>query len=290
VSFNDYWQAEQKRRRLREVMVAVRDRVEGSSEQLQSALRAAIVLVPVREMPPNHDIGDTVRGANVPLQVMLARDEQERQHLVVFTSEKELATTYPGSPPFIGLPFEVLAHLATQAPIVDVVIDKDGGAALTFPPTLLKAWARPAPQNAEKGEGGKSPQLVAGQAQLTAPPRPLTWQELAALREVLMAQEGLVQAYLFGVLHGNPPPLLTVGLGFTTPPTPDRMQALARDVGKVLGASGVLALDSRLPVLLARQPGAIRFDLEPSPPLLPAQAGEGGDSEAAPPPNLPLPE
>lgn len=270
MSFNEYWQAEQNRTALREAMVEVRNRSEGAIQKLQAALRKVILLVPVREVPPHHEIGDTVRGANVPLQVMLTRDEHGGQHLTVFTSEQELVATYPAAPPFIGLSFDVLAHLATQAPIVDVVIDRNGGSPVTLPPSLLTSWARPAPVVA--GTPPPATPLVAGQAQLTPPPRMVTWQELQALEQVLREQVGLVQAYLFGVMHGAPPPLLTVGLGFTTQPTPETMQLVARAIGKVLGASGVLALDSRLPLMLARQAGAIRFDLDSERVALPPQA------------------
>ncbi len=260
MSFNEYWQAEQNRNTLREAMAAVRQRSDGAIPKLQAALRNVILLVPVREVPPNHEIGDTVRGANVPLQVMLTRDERGGQHLVVFTSEQELVATYPAAPPFIGLSFDVLAHLAAQAPIADVVIDRNGPSAVTIPPSLLTSWARPAP-SASGTPAPATPPLVAGQAQLTPPPRMVTWQELRALDAVLREQPELVQAYLFGVMHGTSPSLLTVGLGFTTQPTPEIMQTIARAIGKVLGASGVLALDSRLPLVLARQAGAIRFDL-----------------------------
>jgi hypothetical protein len=262
VSFNEYWQAEQNRTLLREAMVAVRNREEGAIQKLQGTLRNVILLVPVREVPPNHEVGDTVRGANVPLQVMLTRDEKGAQHLAVFTSEQDLVATYPAAPPFIGLSFDVLAHLATQAPIADVVIDRNGASPVTVPPSLLSSWARPAPVVAGTPATPPTP-LVAGQAQLTPPPRMVTWQELQALEQLLREQEDLVQAYLFGVMHGAPPPLLTVGLGFTTQPAPERMQLVARAIGKVLGASGVLVLDSRLPLLLARQAGTIRFDFAP---------------------------
>lgn len=123
--------------------------------------------MPVREVPPNHEIGDTVRGANVPLQVMYSWDERGGQHLVVFTSEQELVATYPAAPPpFIGLSFDVLAHLAAQAPIADVVIDRNGPSAVTIPPSLLTSWARPAP-SASGTPAPATPPLVAGQAQLT---------------------------------------------------------------------------------------------------------------------------
>jgi hypothetical protein len=282
VSFNDYWQAEQRRRALREAMVSVRNRDEGAVHRLQSTLRAAVLLVPVREVPANHDVGDTVRGANVPLQVMLSRDEQGGQHLVVFTSEQELGATFPAAPPFIGLSFNVLAHLAAQAPVTDVIIDRNGPNPVTIPPSLLIEWARPtAATSAAAPEGAKTP--TGQQAQLTPPPRLVTWRELQTLEQILQSQEGLVQAYVFGVMHGKPPPLLTVGLGFTTQPAPDVLQSLAREVGRVLGPSGVLALDSRLPLLLSRQPGTIRFDLEArgSPPLVPE--GDGPAPDGSPP-------
>lgn len=279
MSFNDYWQAEQNRKLLREAMVAVRNREEGAIQKLQGTLRNVILLVPVREVPPNHEIGDTVRGANVPLQVMLTRDEQGGQHLVVFTGEQELLATYPAAPPFIGLSFDVLAHLATQAPIADVIIDRNGASPVTVPPSLLSSWARPAPVLSGVSTPTPTP-LVAGQAQLTPPPRMVTWQELRALEQVLREQEDLVQAYLFGVMHGAPPPLLTVGLGFTSQPTPERIQTVARAIGKVLGASGVLALDSRLPMVLARQAGTIRFDFEP-------RTGEGTHLQSQAEPHLP---
>jgi hypothetical protein len=275
VSFNEYWQAEQKRKAVRDAMVALRNREEGAIQRLQDALRSVILLVPVREVPPNHDIGDTVRGANVPLQVMLTRDDQGNQHLVVFTNEQELTATYPASPPFIGLSFDVLANLAAQAPVADVVIDRNGPSPVTIPPSLLNTWARPAPVTQGTSSPAQPAPLVAGQAQLTPPPRMLKWEELQALAGVLRHQEGLVQAYLFGVLHGTPPPLLTVGLGFTVQPSPEAMQRIAREIAKVLGPSGVLALDSRLPLLLARQAGAIRFDLV---------SGQGPTQEAIPPP------
>lgn len=263
MSFNEYWQAEQNRNAVRKAMAAVRNREEGAIQRLQNALRAVILLVPVREVPPNHEIGDTVRGTNVPLQVMLTRDDQGGQHLVVFTSEQELTATYPGSPPFIGLSFEVLANLAAQAPIADVVIDRNGPHPVTIPPSLLTTWSRPASTTPGAVSTTQPAPQVAGQAKLTAPPRMMKWEELQALEALLRRQEGLVQAYLFGVLHGAPPPLLTVGLGFPTPPPPETMQAIAREIARVLGPSGVVSLDSRLPLLLARQAGAIRFDLEP---------------------------
>src|SRR5688500_1511799 len=129
-------------------MLAVRKRDEGAVHRLQASLRESTLLVPVREVPLDHEIGDTVRGANVPLQVMLSRDENGEQHLVVFTSEQELVATYPAAPPFIGLSFGVLAHLAAQAPVADVVIDRNGPSPVTVPPSLLTEWARPAIANA----------------------------------------------------------------------------------------------------------------------------------------------
>lgn len=258
-------------------MVAVKARAEGAVAALQAALKNAILFVPLRDLPTEHEVGDTVHGANVPLHVMLARDENGSQHLAVFTSETELTATFPGQPPYLGIPFSVLAQLAAQAPILDVVIDRNGATPVTTPPGLLTSWAQPAGSAAPSP--APAPTTTPPPAQIGAVPRVMTFQQLQVLEGLLRQQEGLVQAYLFGVLQGTPPPLLTVGLGFIHPPTPERMQSMVKAISQIVGASGVLVLDHRLPLLLARQMGVIRFDFPPVVPPL------SHNSEGASPPD-----
>lgn len=252
MSFNDYWQEEQRRLAVRTALEAVKAKSEGALEQLQGALRQATLFVPLAQLPEGYESGDTVKENNLQVHVTLARDADGRQHLLVFTSEAELRKTLPQTDHYLGLAFASIADLATRAPVADVTIDQRGPTPITLPPPLLQAWAK-----------GMNPTVKAqGPLQFTGLPRPVT---MAQLRQL----EGLVQTLtegrggaLFGMAHLSKATLPTVGVVTDGIPPQETMREFANAVVGVLGPSQVMTLEPRLYAALQQQAGIVLFKFD----------------------------
>lgn len=279
MSFNDYWQAQQRRRAVAAAIVNLREGGPAAQTQLYEALRQAILLLPVAELPEGHTIGDVVVGQNVQIRVSMTKGLEDKLYLPCFTSEAHLHRSHPdNATPYVLLPFPAIAQMALTVGAVAVLLDQGG------PHSAIVA--RPMLERLASGQVQlESPPAQAGQPQrptlrLSPPPRVIAYGELTRLHEWLQQQPGLAQAYLFGLLHGTAKPMLTVGMGFPQSPGQDVVEQLAREASALLGPVGVILLDGPLATLLARQAGAIRFDFTVEASEPPADAPPNGPPPA----------
>jgi hypothetical protein len=269
MSFNEYWQAEQQRRALERALAALPVGGDAAQAQFLDALKVAVLLMPVKELPEGMKRGDLLQQ-QAQVRVGLVQGSQRSGLFVpVFTREEHFLRSYPEDAPYLLVPFAVIARMALSANATGIVIDQSGPASAVVQASTLSVLLQ--------GMGGKPAQPAAGTAQaeqgappwrLGPPPRVVTYREIVALHEWLARQEGVVQAFLFGLIRHDGRAALTVGLGALEPVEQSRLHELAQELAPILGPSGILLLDERLARLLSRQGGAIRFDLE---------ADEGGE-------------
>jgi hypothetical protein len=280
VSFNDYWQAQQRRRAVAAAIAKLKDGGPAAQAQLYETLRLAVLLLPVAELPEGHATGDVVVGQNVQIKVALAKGPDEKLYLPCFTSEENLHRGHSDEEVlYVLLPFQAIAQMALTANAVGVLLDRAGPHSAIMPRPMLESLAagqaqfQPSPSQAQPGQPQR-PTL-----HLSAPPRLVTHAEIMRLHEWLAQQPNLAQAYLFGLLYGTGKPVLTIGMGFLQPPGRDTMEQLAKEAGHLLGPVGVIGLDGKMAAALARQAGAIRFDFT----VEGRESTDGAPPTAAPP-------
>lgn len=272
MSFNDYWQAQQRRRAVAEAVAALKEGGPDAQTRLYESLRHAVLLLPVAELPEGHAMGDVLMGQNVQVKVAMPKGPNDRLFMPGFTSEETLRLSHPEEDsPYVLLPFQALAKMTLTAGAGGVILDRGGPHSAVVPPAMLQALAdgQPPPQPPPAtAPAQQAPQSL----HLSPPSRIVTYAELERLNGWLRQQPGLAQAYLFGLMYGTNKPMLTIGMGFLHAPGKEAMEQLARQAGELMGQVGVILLDGQLARLLARQAGAIRFDFNP-------QEGEGaGDA------------
>lgn len=259
MAFNDYWQATQTRREVAEAIAALRPGDVAAQNRFLNLLQQAVLLLPVAELPPGHELGEMVTEPHVPLKVTFIQEEDGRPYLEIFTSEERLLFNHPGEQPYIGLPFVALAQIALTTHVAGIIIDRNGDSSALLTPPVIETFIE-----AMMGQG--APELLQQSSdaypdlRMGPPPRVLTQHELVTLNTYLTEQPGLLEAYVFGVMPAGMEPMLTVGLAFAYAPNQERLQDMACEVAEILGRSGVLLVDEELASLLARQMGAIRFD------------------------------
>ncbi|MGH2543916.1 MAG: SseB family protein [Ardenticatenaceae bacterium] len=264
MAFNEFWQAEQQRRAVAEAITVLKPDDASTQARFFQALQNASLLLPVEALPEGMQNGDLLAGQNVPVQVKMIKGQENEVYLPLFTGEASLRRGQLAEQPFIAVAFPAIVQMALQARLTGIVIDQGSPAMATVPlSALLNLSKSKAAEGAQPQPAAAPAPTPAHQSQLRVgpPPRVLDYPEIAELNDWLQKQRGLVQAYLFGLMRGNSPPVLAVGMGFPDAPPAARMQEMARELPAFLGPSSLLLLDGQLATLLARQPGAIRFDL-----------------------------
>ncbi len=275
MSFNEYWQAEQVRRTLQEAIGALKEADGEAHARFFQALQQSLLLLPIEVLPPGMQSGDVLAGSNVPLQLKLIKGAEDKLFLPLFTSEAHLRLSHSPDQLYLLLPFPAVLQVALQIRAAGILIDRGGPASATVQASALLAMA-PHLRNAPPPPTAQPPNQPT--VRLGPPPRVIEHREVAALNRWLQQQPGLSQAYLFGLVRGaTTPPILALGLAVSTPPPPERFQAMGREVGELLGPSAVTLLSGEWATLLARQAGAIRFDFR--------QMGSPETSEGEPPPS-----
>lgn len=266
MSFNEYWQAERVRREIA-AMIRTLERGDQAAERaLLLRLAAAQLFLPVGALPPGMRDGEPVRQPGVPLKVRMVRTREEQRFLPLFTSEPQIQRSAFADNHFVVVPFSGAAQLAVQNGTAGIVVDQGEGPSFVIPVAALQGLA------ARGNQGGAPDGRPRGaRLHLSPPPRLLSFDDLRRLEEWLRREPEIVQAYLFGLAREKNRVMLTLGIGCPGGLSPERIRELARSVSGILGASGVILLDANLAQLLARQPGAIRFELEaartpPTPP------------------------
>lgn len=284
MTFSDYWQAREGRRLVAEALAVLTPDDPRARQRFLAALRQAVLLLPVAELPPGYDVGDAIVGQKVPLRVTLVHGADKQPYLDLFTSESQLREHHPSDLPYVLVPFPVLAELALSAKMGGMIIDRNRNAsAVLTPPTLRTLLsqdqatpslpAAPQPATPRPPTPPTQPPFRVG-----PPPRVVTQYEIHALDQLLRRQPGLSHAYLFGLVRGNAinQATMALALGYARVPDQATLQALAAEITKRVGTAGVMLMDERLAALLARQPGAIRFEF---------MASVRGDSGGGTPPS-----
>lgn len=259
MAFNDYWQATQTRCEVAEAIAALRPGNVAAQTRFLNLLQQAVLLLPVAELPPGHELGEMVTELHVPLQITFIQEEDGRPYLEIFTSEERLLFNHPHEQPYVGLPFMALAQIALTTQVAGIIIDRNGDASALLTPPVIETFMTGMTGHGVMALLQPSPDAYPD-LRMGPPPRLLTQHELLALNGYLKQQSGLQEAYLFGVMPAEMEPMLTVGLSFTYPPSQERLQEMACEVSQILGRSGVLLVDQEMITLLGRQMGAIRFD------------------------------
>lgn len=262
MSFNEYWQAEQQRRAVAEAIAALQPGDRAAHERFYHALQQALLLLPVEALPEGLASGERLVGKEVSVQVKMVEGQDNKRYLPLFTGEATLAHARGDEPAHLLVSFPTLAQMAIQARLGGIIVDQGGPASAVVQLPVLVALARQRTEPRPTPVGGPAEAPAATPALRVGPaPRVVEHREIIALGEWARRQPGLAQAYLFGLVQGGQPPMLAVGLGFREAPPQEQMQALARELHDVLGPAGVLWLSPPLTTLLARQAGAIHFDL-----------------------------
>ncbi len=274
MSFNEYWQAEQARGAVAEAIAAMKAGDGAAHQRLYEALKKAALFLPLAVMPEGLQNGDLLVGEKVPLQIKMVKDQQGEPYLPLFSSESTLRHSDPSMSGYLALAFAALVQLALQTRARGIIVDRDGPASAVLQLPVLLSLAQ------QGGPGQAAAPTQAGQLRVGPPPRVIEHREVLRLTEWLL-QAGVRQAFLFGMHHGGQPPVLALGVDFINTPDSERVQAMARALHEVVGPSAVTPLTGPLAMLLARQPGAIRFDLRDQ--GLPQPTIDGTPASAAPP-------
>src|SRR5688572_24465118 len=101
MSFNDYWQGQQQRRAVADAIAALRPGDPSSEAPLYQALRKAILLLPVPELPEGMNSGDLLVGQNIQVKVTMVQGANHQLFLPLFTSEAHLQRAHPAESPYI---------------------------------------------------------------------------------------------------------------------------------------------------------------------------------------------
>lgn len=307
MSFNAYWQAAQQRRAVAEAIQQIQPGDTQAHQRMYQALQQAALLLPIVQVPEGLESGDYLKGENVSVQVKMVKGPQDKIYLPLFTSSAAMQQAHGEQQPHLLLTFHTLVQMVLRAQAGGIILDRQGPrsmvvelavllnltnprANLANPPLDLTTTqgpsASPSPSTPPNRDSA-APPTVPGQAvtamppmgaatsiptaptlRVGPPPRVLTFHELQGLQAWLGEQEEVVEAYLFGLLKDDTQPILALGLGFATIPPTAQLQAMARSLRGVLGTSGLIPLTTQLATLLARQPGAIRFELLDTPPSM----------------------
>ncbi|MDQ4076478.1 MAG: SseB family protein [Chloroflexota bacterium] len=261
MSFNEYWQAEQKRRAVAEAIAALEPGDKAAHARFYQALKRASLLLPVEALPEGLQNGDLLTGENVPIQVKMVKTKDGKVYLPLFTSRSTLRHSHSEVQPYLQLAFSSVVQMALQAKAAGVVVDRSGPASAIVQLPVLLALSKGQKTGQPTQASGTDTKQKATQIRVGPPPRVIEYREVLALGDWLEQQSGLAQAYLFGLIRGSSQAILTVGLSFSESPEQEEMKEMARELREVLGPSGIILIDGQLATMLARQAGAIRFDL-----------------------------
>lgn len=257
MSFNDYWQAQEKQRQVATAIAALKSGGKAAQTELLKTLRDASLLVPVAELPEGYYSGDIIKANNVHLKITMIRGKDQKAYLSLFTSEESLRRSFPNPHPYVVLDFKNLVKLALNVKVVGIVIDRNGPASAILPAPIFPSFLTPKASNASN----QAPEQRKTQLQAGPIPRLMTQAEIATLYDYLLKQENITQAYLFG-LKQKKKSILTVGLVHRgVAPTQKEIQSIARELSTMIGTSGVLVLNKGLKTMVERLVGVVRFDL-----------------------------
>ncbi|MCB0076306.1 MAG: SseB family protein [Anaerolineales bacterium] len=252
MSFNDYWQAEHRRREVEAAMRQLPTQSPAAQQHFTQVLRDAVLLFPIESLAEGVQRGDLFASETSPtVNIKVIRGNDGKLFFPLFTSEAELVASFGEEQPFLLVPFPQYAQMALRANAAVIVNPKSELRAL-LPPDGLRALTQPPP----------NPQQAANPMRLVPPTRLLSYRELTTLQGWLSQQDELRQAYLFGLVQGGQP-ALTLGVDFATPKDKATMEALARDLHGAFGPLLLIPLDARTMTAVSHLPTAIHFDLRP---------------------------
>lgn len=262
MSFNDYWQAQEKQRKVAAAIAALKSGGKAAQTELLKTLPDAPLLVPLADLPEGYHTGDIIKANNVRLQITMIRGKDQKAYLALFTSEENLRRSFAEPHPYVVLNFKNLVKLALNVKVVGVVIDRNGPASAILPARILPSFLTPKARGArESNASNQAPQQSKAQLQAGPIPRLMTQAEIATLHDYLLKQENITQAYLFG-LKQKKKSVLTVGLVHRgVAPKQEEIQSMARGLSAIIGTNGVLVLNEGLKTMVERLVGVVRFDL-----------------------------